>query len=140
MTTTWKISLISDITANDSDKIFTVPVNVEWEILWIWVEYSSSATGGNRQLEVQFQNDTGDVIASWQAGITQPEGLNYNYLFSTGIPDLTAVRDMNYLTTPLMGNSFLSAGQKIRIWDNNAVDPTADDMSIQIQYGYHDSI
>ena len=37
MATDWKIDTLSDTDSNDSDKIFTVPENAEWEIMWIWV-------------------------------------------------------------------------------------------------------
>jgi hypothetical protein len=137
MATTWRIGLIQDITDNDSDKMFTVPTGVEWEIMWIRVQYTSSATVGQRQLEIQFQ-DSGSTIAQWQTGVAQGEGLVYNYLFAIGVPDLTIVRDGNYLMTPLIGAAFLKEGQAVRVWDNNAADPTVDDMHVQIEYGYHD--
>jgi hypothetical protein len=136
MATEWRVSLTQDITVNDSDKMFTVPANTEWEILWIWIQYTSSATPNPRQLEVQIQ-DSGSTIAQWQTGITQTENLTYNYLFSVGVPDLLALRDTNYLMTPLIGAAYLTGGQSIHIWDNNAVDPTGDDMLVQIEYGYH---
>lgn len=138
MTTAWRIALTQDITENDSDKIFTVPAGIEWEILWISVEYTSTVTGGARQLEIQIQGSSSDVIAQWQTGITQSEGLVYNYLFAVGVPDLSIIRDSNYLMTPLIGATFLTSGQKIRIWDNNAVDVGGDDMFIKIEYGYHE--
>ncbi len=138
MATAWRISTTEDITPDDSDKIFTVPASTEWQILWLWVEYSSTATSGSRQMEIQFQSSASNVIAQWQPGITQNENLTYKYLFGTGVPDLEAVRDTNFVMTPLLGASFLSAGQKIRIWDNNAVDASADDMIVRFEYGYHE--
>jgi hypothetical protein len=137
MTTAWRVSLTQDVTENDSDKTFTVPANVEWEILWIWVQYTSTATVGVRQLEIQII-DSGNIIAQWQTGVTQSEGLVYNYLFGGGIPDSLVTRDVNYITTPLMGAQFLGEGQTIRIWDNNAIDASADDMIIRLEYGYHE--
>jgi|WetSurSiteA1Bulk_404760.scaffolds.fasta_scaffold00209_3 hypothetical protein len=137
MTTEWRVALTQDITENDSDKEFLVPANTEWEILWIRVQYTSTATAGVRQVEIQIQ-DSGSTIAQWQAGISQNENLSYNYLFGVGVPDLTTMRDYNDLMTPLIGAAFLTAGQNIRVWDNNTIDPTADDMLVNIEYGYHD--
>lgn len=138
MATAWRINLLEDTNLNDSDKIFTVPENTEWELLWIWVEYISTATVGDRQLEIQLQSSGSNIIAQWQPGTIQSESLTYNYLFGTGDPDLESPRDTSYLMTPMFGAAFLSAGQKIRIWDNNGVDAAADDMTVKIQYGYHE--
>jgi hypothetical protein len=137
MATAWRVALIQDITENDSDKTFTVPAGAEWEVLWIYVQYTSTATAGVRQLEIQII-DNGNIIAQWQTGVTQSEGLGYNYLFGGGIPDSLTTRDTNYITTPLMGAQFLGAGQTIRIWDNNAIDASADDMIVRMEYGYHE--
>lgn len=138
MATAWRIGTIEDTTLNDSDKIFTVPANTEWQILWIWIDYTSSATSGSRLLEIQLQTSGSDSMAQWQVGVTQIESLNYKYLFATGVPDLTSVRDSSSIMTPLMGATFLSAGQKIRVWDNVGRDASADDMIVKIEYGYHD--
>lgn len=138
MATDWRVDSTKDETANDSDKLFTVPASTEWELLWVWVKYTSSSVVGTRQLEFQLQDSGSTVIAQIQTGITQGENNICNYLLSSGIPDTIAFRDVSYLMTPLMGNTFLSAGQKIRIWDNNAVDATGDDMNVYMNYGYRD--
>ena len=138
MPTDWKIGTLSDITNNDSDKMFTVPNGEEWEIMWIWVDYTSTSTSGSRLVEVQLQTSGSDIMSQWQTGVTQEPSLTYKYLFGVGSSDLESVRDSIYITTPMMASLFLSAGQKIRVWDNEAVDASADDMSIYIQYSYRD--
>lgn len=138
MTTAWQISVTEDTNPDDSDKLFTVPVNTEWQLLYIWVEYTSTATSGSRLLEIQFQSSASNIIAQWQTGVTQNENLTYKYLFATGVPDLKTVRDTIFVMTPLMGASFLSAGQKLRIWDNVSRDASADDMIVRFEYGYHE--
>jgi hypothetical protein len=130
----WRVTLAQDITTDDSDKIFTAPPNTEWQILWIWVEYTSTATAGIRQLEIQIQDASSNIIGQFQTGVTQSEELVYKYLFGIGVGDLTSPRDDTNVTTPLPAGTFLSGGQKIRIWDNNTVDPTADDMVVKLQY------
>lgn len=129
----WRVSLQSDEDANDSDKIFTVPASKEWQILWIWVELTSTGTAGDRQLEVEIQDSANDVIAEVaRAGAVQAASLTRNYLFAPGLVDLTSFRDTDYLTVPVPP-IFLKAGDQIRIFDNNAVDASADDMVIQMQ-------
>jgi|WetSurSiteA1Bulk_404760.scaffolds.fasta_scaffold00043_27 hypothetical protein len=132
----WRVSLVEDTNLNDSDKLFTVPPDIEWQILWTWVEYTSTATSGSRQLELQIQDSGSVVIAQLQAGIQQDINSAYKYLFGIALPDLTAVRDGGYLTTPLPGGTFLSPGQKVRIWDNKTIDAAGDDMIVKIQYAY----
>lgn len=132
----WRINTTQDTSLNDSDKTFTVPANYEWQILWLWAEYTSTASIGDRQLEVQIQDSGSNVMAQIQTGVTQGEGLTYKYLFGISVADMTTIRDDNYLTTPLPGGTFLSAGQKIRIWDNKAIDASSDDMVIRMQYAY----
>ncbi len=50
---TWRIALQSDVTANDSDKTFVVPAADEHQIFWIWVELTTTATVGDRQLVIE---------------------------------------------------------------------------------------
>lgn len=130
----WRVTLIQDETTDDSDKTFTVPTITEWQILWIWVEYTSSSTEGTRQLEIQLQDSGSNVIAQFQTGVTQTKELTYKYLFGIGVPDLVTPRDGSNITTPLPAGTFLSEGQKLRVWDNNAVDTSGDDMVVRLQY------
>ena len=52
--------------------------------------------------------------------------------FAPGLPDLTAFRDTSYLQTPLPPSLILPAGYDVRVYDNNAVDASADDMVVQM--------
>lgn len=130
----WRVNLIEDINLNDSDKTFTVPSNREWQILWIWVDYSCTSTAGTRQLEIQLQTAASNVMGQWQAATPQDQSLEYKYLFGIATQDMTSPRDLYYITTPLPAGTFLSAGQKIRIWDNKIRDASGDDMIIRMQY------
>ena len=125
------VSLQADEAANDSDKSFTVPSVVTWAIDSIWVELTSTATGGDRQLVVQFQDSAADVIAEMRAGIVQADTITRKYLFGFNLPDLTSFRDTDFLTTPLP-SILLPAGYIVRVFDNNAVDAAADDMIVQM--------
>jgi hypothetical protein len=116
ITDDWRVSLQSDETADDSNKIFTVPADTEWRVLWVWVEYISTATQGDRQLEIHVQDVAGDVIAQLaRAGAVQAGGLTRYYQFAPGNADLTAFRDTDYLTTPIPTTTILQAGDILRI-------------------------
>jgi len=127
----WHPSLQVEEAANDSDKSFTVTASEEWRIQSIWVELTSTATAGNRQLVIELQDSSNDVIAQVRAGVTQAASLTYYYLFAPNVVDLTAVRDTDFVSTT-MPSWVLAAGYIIRIYDNNAVDAAADDMVVQI--------
>lgn len=124
--------LQSDETANDSDKTITVPAGEEWVVEWIWVELATDATAGNRQIEIQIQDDAADVIAEVAAGATQAASLTRYYLFAPNVTELTAFRDTDKLST-IMPKWVLPAGYIIRVWDNAAVAAAGDDMVIQAQ-------
>ena len=125
--------LSAEEAANDSDKSFAVPASTEWIIKSIWVELTTTGTGGDRQMEIQIQDDSADVIMSMRAGLVQAASLTYNYLFAPNIADLTALRDVDYLST-LIPELWLPASYGVRVFDNNAVDAAADDMIVQIRY------
>jgi len=134
-TNTWDLQLQAEETADDSDKLFTVPAGRIWQVMWIWIELTSTATVGDRQIEVLIRDSADDTVMQLQAGVTQAASLTYNYLFAPGMPDLGALRDSTYLTTPLPPTLILPAAYDIRIYDNNAVAAAADDMIIQMMIG-----
>jgi hypothetical protein len=130
----WRVADINDTTADDNDKSFTVPADTERHILWIWVEYTSTGTAGDRQLVVEVQAAGPDVIAQWaRAGIVQTASLTRYYQFGPGLPDDIAFRDTDYLRTPIPTSGVLKAGDILRIYENNDVDDD-DDMIVHIQY------
>ena len=132
----WRVSLQADETADDSDKTFTVPASTEWQILWIWVEFTSTATVGDRQLVIEVQDSANDVIGQpMRAQAVQAASLTRYYMFGASLPDLDAFRDTDWLCSPIPPGLILQAGDQLRIYDNNAVDAAVDDMILQVQVG-----
>ena len=129
----WRVTLVSDETLNDSDKSIPVPASAEWQVLWLWVEFASTATVGDRQIVIEIQDSAADVIAQIRAGITQAASLTRYYMFGPSMADMFVVRDGDWIMTPLPPTLILQTGDIIRIYDNNAVDAAADDMVIQMQ-------
>lgn len=134
----WQVTNLMDITANDSDKSWVVPAAEEWQIMWVEVHLTTTATAGVRQLEMQM-NRPGAAMpgpeGTWaRAGSTQDPSTTHYYIFAPGLADLTAWRDTDFLTTPIPVTSLLRGGDELRVFDNNAVDPAADDMEIWVQY------
>jgi len=132
----WTVALVSDEAVDDSDKTLTVTAAQLWHLLWIWVELTTTATVGNRQIVIELQDTANDVIFQVRAGVTQAASLTYYYCFAPSMADLTAVRDTDYLMTPLPPTVLLPAAFQIRVYDNNAVAVAADDLIIQAQYAW----
>ena len=129
----WVVEYVSDETADDSDKSFTVPADTEWQILSIWVEFTSTADAGARQLVIETQDGAADVTGQpMRAGVTQDPSLTYYYQFGPALADLTALRDTDWLMSPIPPTLLLPAGHVLRIYDNNAVQVAADDMIVHI--------
>jgi len=132
----WTIALLPEETLNDSDKSFTVTADQVWQILSIRVELTTTATVGDRQIEIRFQDALPDIIFSIKAGVVQAASLAYNYNFAPSMADLLAVRDTDWLMVPMPPTMIFPAGYVIRIYDNAGIDSAADDMIIQIAYAW----
>ena len=128
----WIPTLRANEAANDSDKTFVVAANNWEQVLWIWVELTTTATAGDRQIVVQLQDAANDVIGEWRAGAVQAASLTRNYIFAPANADLTAFRDTDWIMTPFPPTIILPAGFQVRVYDNNAVDAAADDMVVQL--------
>lgn len=130
----WRVTLVADETVDDSNKVFTVTAGQEWEILSIWIEFTTTATVGVRQITVDMLDNANDVIGSFVAGTTQIASLGRNYMFAPMVQLMTAFSG-TYLSFPLPP-FFLPAGFKVRVWDSAAIATTADDMIVQMTYAY----
>ncbi len=131
----WRITSVQSLTNNSNSKAFAVTEGQEWEIITIYVEYSSNVTVGDRQIVVEIEDNTGDIISVWAiAGVVQIASLTRNYQFAFGVSNNVSFIDTNSLNTPLP-LPFLKATDRIIIRDNNNVDSN-DDMIIHIQYAF----
>lgn len=128
----WSPALQADEAANDSDKTFVVTASYEWKIQWIWVEFTSTATGGNRQLVVEIQDPSNDVIFQMRAGIVQADTILRYYLFAPMGAEIVAFRDTDFLYVPMPPAIHLPASYIVRVYDSKAIDAAADDMIIQM--------
>ena|SRR5688572_28054666 len=127
----WRISTQSSVVTNDSDITFIVPANTEWQVHSILLTYVASATVGNRQVALQLLNAADAVIDEYRPSVVQAADATYVYKFG-GVPQDLAARDSNYVgvTMPVL---FLTAGQKLRIYDNKAIAAATDDLTIYMQ-------
>lgn len=121
-----------DETLNDASKILTVPVDTIWHVLWLHVEYVSTATAGNRHLRFTYRDAADDVIGRSDTGVLQAASTTVVYNFLPGVARETTVVE-GQLLTPIPTGLWLPAGFDMTIVDINSVDLTADDMVVQMQ-------
>lgn len=127
----WIPSLQAEEAADDSDKKLTVPADTEWIIESIWIELITSATANDRQLVIEIQDAGDDVVFQWRVGAVQPASQTRYYALAPHLPNMAAFIDTDYLSSPFP-RLVLPTGFDIRIYDNNAVDAAADDMTLQV--------
>ena len=128
----WVPTQISDVLADDSDKTITVTAGFQWDIQTIFIEYTSDANAGARQISVQIQDDSANVLFEIPAGTTQTDTLVRNYLYGSNLPDLTSFRNTDQLLTPLPAKLILPSAYVIRVYDTAAIAATTDDMDIRL--------
>ena len=131
----WEPVLLSDVTANNSNKLFTMPAGYIYQVLWIYVELTSTATAGDRNMAVAILSSVGNQTFEVRCGATQAASLTYNYSFGPSLADLTAARDTTFVMTPIPPTLILLPLWYIRVWDQNAVAVAADDMNVYIVCG-----
>ena len=127
----WQINLESDEAVDDSDKEISVPADYEWILQSIWVEFTSSADAGNRQLTIEIQDEADDVIMDIKAGVVQAASLTRYYAFYNGAENMAAFVDTDHLSINLP-EIILDEGYDVRIWDSAAIAAAADDMIVQM--------
>lgn len=127
----WESHLESDEALNDSDKEISVPADYEWILQSIWVEFTSTANAGNRQVTIEIQDEADDVIMDIKAGVVQAASLAKEYAFYNGAENMGAFVDTDHLSTNLP-EIILDEGYDVRIWDSAAIDAAADDMVVQM--------
>lgn len=123
--------LQEDETENDSDKTFTVPAGKIWDICWVFVELTSTATAGNRQFTIRFLGPDDDVIAEFFAAVTQAASLSYKYMCVEGNYHEAALVVYS-IEVPMPLHSILPAGFKMQVLDSNAIAAAADDMIVHM--------
>lgn len=133
MRTTLFLNLLqqADATLDDSDKTFVVPTRKQWHVRSIGVRLVTTATVGNRQLDVFITDDADNLLAKYVSGAVQAASLTRDYVFAPGQPNDTAFVNAA-MVRALAAGLVLSAGYKVRVFDSAAIAPTADDMTVRI--------
>jgi len=125
-------TLFRDVGLNDSDKTVQVPVGKQWDILWVWVNFVSTATAGNRVLELRINDNTNDQLVI-SALALHAANLTYDYLFVPGAPLVGApAAGLRAVTVPIPSPLRLRDFWTLRVLDRSAIDAAADDMTVVV--------
>lgn len=121
---------VGDATLNDSDKTYTVPAGKSWRVQSVYAQLISTATAGNRQLDVDIGDGT-NLVAKFKAGAVQAASLTREYLFAPQHPQETSFTGTLMLRA-LAGDLILPAGYTVRVYDSAAIAAAADDLTVRI--------
>lgn len=120
----------ADTAADDSDKSLSPASGNAWLVRSVLADLATSGTAGSRQLVVEVQDGSGNAVVSIPAGITQGASSTVTYLYGPNLPDLTAQRN-GLLMTPFPDGLVVPDGFSLRVADDAAVDPAADDLTVR---------
>lgn len=119
------IHVEKDSTANENTKSWTVPDGQVWKILCAHVSYTSTATGGNRQLVLKVEDESSDVILDTRAGAVQAASLTRDYSFMQGIYRETAFT-ADEIQVPVPSELYVGGGSVLTIYDSADIDSNDD--------------
>ncbi len=120
-----------DLTANDSDKTFTVSAGEQWHVKGLYIHYLATANVGNRIIQVHFRDSYDNVlyvigsipnvVASQEVGISLMPGVARETAFSS-----------SQIVGPMIPDIMLPASYDIRVYDSAGIDAAADNMEVFI--------
>lgn len=114
------LTLLLDEAAGNS-KVFTSPAGKKYRLVWAFVDYTSIATVGNRQLALEILDASNNVRYAQFAGAVQTASLQRFYTFGQALPYLAAFVATSYLTIPIPQDFVLPPAWKIRVRDAAAI-------------------
>ena len=121
----------ADALLNDSDKTLTIPAGKAWGLRSVYAKLISTATVGNRQLDVLLTDGSDNLVAKFVAGAVQAASLTREYVFAPQHPQESAFAN-GVMLRALAGDCVLPAGYKVRVYDSAAIDAAADDLTVRL--------
>jgi hypothetical protein len=131
---------LQDATLNNSNKTFTVPDDKIWGLHGALLEFTTTATVGSRRLVFSISNLTPAVV--WEGTITSAivASTTTRMKIAAGLSAEAGEIDVNVLLVrSIPSPCLLPAGYVIRVWDSLAIDPAADDLTVNLHYTEYDA-
>lgn len=108
------------VTGTGNSVVITNARAQDVRLLWVHLEYTSSATAGNRQIRMALKNSSGTTHSDIHAGVVQAASNTYHYSLMPGTYRETAVVD-NSIQVPFPIYYILQPGWSITVYDLNNV-------------------
>lgn len=121
---------LKDTDTGDSTKSWTVPAGSEWRVDAILVHLATTATVGNRLIEVQSLDEDSVVMPMGISDTTQAASSTGYYFFNIDNP-IDAGFTAERIRAPL-AEYWLRPGQTLKVFDNAAVAADSDDMKVYL--------
>jgi len=123
-----EIKVIQDDVANEDDKTITVPTGKKWKIISILIDYTATATVGNRRMGLFFKTANGDNFWESKASSNITASLQRTLLAT---PNATPATSDNILHISMPTDAWLDEGMQINIAPNSSID-VLDDMLFRV--------
>lgn len=133
--------VLSEEAENDSDKTLVVSSDVGQTVLLVTgirIEYGASADVGTREMTMELLDSADDIVFSLNlnAATNVTAGSTVVTELLPGSDEVAAI-DGGAVRGYLPPHFWIGAGNKLRIYDRNAVAATADDMVIHVRAMKH---
>ena len=137
---------VRDATADDSDKSFTVPAGKVWKLISAEGELTTTATVGNRILNMSISNGAALVYSGKSTAIIAESKVG-GMLFGPSVAPSTGARPSFAAGTTnrdiemdtQIPEFLLTAGYVIRVWDTAAIAAAADGLIVVLHYVEYDA-
>lgn len=125
------IRQIIDVAVNDSDKTIAVPSGKQWKVLYGFLILTTTVTAGNRVVEVRVQDENANILWLTSATNVQIASTTEFYSLQTGGDEPTEHTGGVHIIN-LPRELILTSEFALRVFDNAAVDPGADDLVVRL--------
>lgn len=137
---------VRDVTANDSDKSFTVPAGKVWSLKSVHADITATATVGNRVLTMLSTDGTNTVcfyaktaaVTATQVGALRIGIGETITTTASQVPTLAGATPNVAFMVPI-AETILLAGYTVRVYDATGVDAAADDLNVVLHYVEYDA-
>ncbi|MCK5016796.1 MAG: hypothetical protein KAS32_06950 [Candidatus Peribacteraceae bacterium] len=123
-------------TTNGSDVYLLGEVKRMYQLYSVRASFTTSATVGDRQIELQFKDSDNTIVEVAIPQITQAADITYYYNFRLG-PEIESIIDGDqlFISLPL---TFMQDAFTLRLFDNNTIDTSGDLLIAHARYMIRD--
>lgn len=103
------LTLKTDLTADNTSKILTVPSGKIWRVFWCFAKLATGASSGDRQIALEFRDATDDNFSRARTGVLTANSVSYSLNFQSGGEAVSILSTFD-LTIPLPPAIYLPTG------------------------------